>query len=220
MTIATEHEAAGRLADRSEGRHPAPTPPKATPKPQKTEKQPPRNDTVVALIDVLGKAQAKLRDHGDVLWQRTVDWQRVRRVAPPSLTEDTDEDTVSKEDAEERLGDALASRYQHEVRTLANRVRTDLARLVQIDAIVVRTQPRHLVGQELLASQVGAEGFCVSCWRNDQRLVEVQKRPNGEPYYRHLCRFCGGWKADTGQIPSLDVIQRRHDGRRITRKAG
>jgi hypothetical protein len=181
------------------------------------------NDTVKALIGLLGDAQRRLAAHGDLLWQRTSDWERMQTDPTPQGEYEGVERIQSDLEAEDRAGDAAAARYKHELRTLASRLRNDLGRLVQIDETVVRAQPKKLLGRDMLLAQVAAEGWCVSCWRDDQHLVPIEKRASGpqkgSPYYRDLCRFCGGWKAEHGQEPPLDVLQRRHDGRRMQRTA-
>lgn len=204
-----QHDAAARLSDRDFSRHPALPTPKAE-RPAKAPKPKPSNETVVALIASLGMAQTKLRDHGDTLWQRTVDWNRTPRIPRPSLADEQDPDTVSTLEAEERLGDALASRYQSEVAALANRLRSDLARLNQIDAIVIRAQPRALVGKELVTSQVAGAGFCVSCWRWDQTIKDRERDAKGAFYNKEACRRCSGFKSEHGVYPPVSLLEHWH----------
>lgn len=208
---AVAHEAALRLSARTTGRHPAPAPPKKPDKPPKPPKRPQQNETVVALIDAFTLAAAKLKDHGDTLWQRTADWNRTRRIPPPDLSDiEDDEDRISREEAEERLGDALASRYQSEVAAIAKRLRSDLARLNQIDAIVVRAQPRQLVGKELVTAQVAGAGFCVSCWRYDKTIKDRERDSNGAFYDKEACRRCARFKRDYGVYPPVPLLEHWH----------
>lgn len=183
-----------------------------------------RPQAVEALEDALATAQALRGEHLDLLWQRTVDWQRVRHMADRGERGGGSGEAASDDAIEERIGDAAAARYHDEVQTLVRRVTADLARLHRIAGIVIPAQPRRLQGRDMLAAQVAADGWCVSCWRDEQALVPIAVRASGpqkgRPYYTDLCRFCGGWKAEHGQVPPIDVVQRHHDGRRITRKAG
>ncbi len=203
------HAAAVRLGARLTGRHPAPPADKPAKRPMKAH-QPPSNETVVALLAAIGEMQTKLRDHGDLLWQRTVDWRRTPRIPKPSLADDVDPEAVSLIEAEERLGDALASRYQNEVAAIANRVRSDLARLRQIDAIVIRAQPRSLATKELVTTQVAGAGFCVSCWRYDQTIKDRERDNRGDFYDKEACRRCSRFRKDHGIYPPLALLEQWH----------
>lgn len=203
-------EAGARLNDRPGGRHPAPAPPK-TPKVTKVRgKQPQQNETVVALLTVMGDARTRLADHGDLLLQRTVDWHRTGRVPPPSLVDAETEELASLLAAEERIADALASRYASEVRAIAHRLRSDLARLNQIDAIVIRSQPRQLEGKELVAAQVAGAGFCISCWRYDKTIKDRETQKDGSFYDKEACRRCRRFKNDHGIFPPLSLLEQWH----------
>lgn len=173
----------------------------------------PQNETVVALLVAIKATETRLRKHGDLLWQRTVDWHRTPRVPPPSLVDPEDEDeidprtTTQLEDAE---GDALASRYKGEVASIANRIRSDLARLVQIDAIVIRDRPRRIEGKDMLSAQVAAGGLCVSCFRYDQTNKDREKDGTGTFYDKEACRRCAGFKRDYNQYPPLTLLEAWH----------
>ena len=190
---------------------------------QAAEWTPRRPQAVVALEDALTPLADALAAKGDVLWRRTVDWQRLQQQSHDQRGGGKG-DGLTDDDLDEILGDAAASRYHTEVADLFRRMAADATRLQRLMQIVVPSQPSKPKGKDMLAAQVAAEGWCVSCWRDDQALVPIAVRTSGpdkgRPYYRDLCRFCGGWKAEHGTIPSLDVVQRHHDGRRIQRKAG
>lgn len=219
--IGKEHDAGLRLAERPGGRHDGPPSPPAPVDHNIAQPAPgPESEDVRALLAALSGATGHLWDHGDLLWQRTADWEKTKRIAPPSLRED-DEEQVSDREAEERQGDALADRFRPEVRQLAKRIRTDLARLAQIDAIVIRAQPERLKNRDLLAAQAAADGWCLSCFRDDQFLSPIAVRPGtNQPYYRDRCRPCGEWKSANGEDPPIDVLRTRHRGGRVRVKAG
>lgn len=211
ITGPTDHTAALRLAERPGGRHPAPEKPKTPPaKPAKREKQPPQNETVVLLVDLLGSARMLLLDHGDRLWQRTVDWHRTGRVPPPSLADEGNPEAVSSQAAEDRMLDGLASRYQAELTALAHRLRSDLARLKQIDANVMRAQPRQIEGKDLVASQVAGHGLCVSCWRYDKTNKDRERDKDGAFYDKEACRRCAGFKREHGIYPPVSLLEHWH----------
>lgn len=171
-----------------------------------------------ALEDDLRRTLLLFPDKADLMWSRTVDWQRIR---PPSTEErgGGSGGAASDQAVEDRLGDAAAARYHDELKALVRRLTTDLRRLQRIAGIVLPAQPRKIQGRDMLAAQVAAEGWCVSCWRDDQYLHPIEKDPKGHKRHRDLCRFCGGWKAEHGDLPPMDVLRRLHEGRRIRVKA-
>ena len=177
---------------------------------------------VEAMERALEEALMLRGERDDLLWQRTVDWQRIQKHADDSRGGGSGE-AASDDVIEDRIGDATAARYHDEVQALARRILADLQRWQKIASIVLPPQPRKLQGRDMLAAQVAAEGWCVSCWRDEQTLVPIPVKASGpqkgQPYYTDLCRFCGGWKGEHGQVPPIDILQRHHDGRRITRKA-
>lgn len=157
----------------------------------------------------------------DVLWQRTVDWQRIEKISNETRGGGSGE-AASEDVIADRIGDATASRYHDEVAHLVKALHDSAARLARIHQIVMPGQPRRLQGKDMLVTQVAADGWCVSCWRHDQTLVPIALRTSGpdkgKAYYRDRCRFCGGWKAEHGQDPNMDTLERHHDGRRIVKR--
>jgi hypothetical protein len=120
---------------------------------------------------------------------------------------------------DDRREDAAAARYLPELQALTRRLEADLARLVRIAGICNPAAPKNLATRDMLVAQVEADGWCGSCWRDDQHLTPVAERPNGTAYYRGRCRFCGEWKANTREDPPLEVLRPHHEGRRIRVRA-
>jgi hypothetical protein len=52
--------------------------------------------------------------------------------------------------------------------------------------------------------------WCVSCLRLDRC------EPRATDQYKDRCRWCGDFRAAEGRDPSIDLLQKRHDGIRIT----
>ena len=149
--------------------------------------------------------------HGETTWQRVSDWTHPGRMPTNGTRGGGLAQAVSDEHLEERNGDRIAARYHQEVTQLAARLDTDIARLTQIIAICCPARPKHLANRDVMAAQVAADGWCVSCWRNGQHLEPVVK---GQ--YRDRCRFCGDWRGQHHSDPPALIMDLRHAGRRIT----
>lgn len=66
-------------------------------------------------------------------------------------------------------------------------------------------------------TDVVADGWCKSCFRLEGLLEPITTDSAGRPYYRGLCRWCGGFKAEHGIEPPVPLLQLRHrHGRRIS----
>lgn len=61
-----------------------------------------------------------------------------------------------------------------------------------------------------LAEGPGAD-WCVSCHRDNG-----YHEPISDEAYSDRCRWCREWRAEHGDDPPLELLQRRHEGRRIT----
>lgn len=169
------------------------------------------------LAETLDRARALLLANGDDVWRRTLDWQRADRL--PGETRGGGNTAPSDDAIRERAGDRKAGMLHDEYRTLLARTSADLRRLVAIHAEATPHQPRRLQGKDMLASQIAANGWCESCWRDDHRLVEIETRSDGAPYYRGLCRWCGGWKHEVGHLPSVEQVRQHHTTGRVKVKA-
>lgn len=78
-----------------------------------------------------------------------------------------------------------------------------------------KTQPTSLEKHRTPA-QVEAEGWCGNHWARIGELVPITTRPSGEPYYRGLCRACGGWP---NGLPPAEVLTAWRDGKGVKVKA-
>lgn len=55
---------------------------------------------------------------------------------------------------------------------------------------------------------------CRSC-RRRRRPGDQTQRVYEESFRDGLCHFCYGWFTDCGQLPAMDVLKDRHEGKRI-----
>lgn len=65
-------------------------------------------------------------------------------------------------------------------------------------------------------ADVAADGWCASCWRNDQQMVAREKNKRGMYYSSTMCRWCQGVKATYDVEPPLEMLKLHHAGRRIS----
>lgn len=170
-------------------------------------------DRLSALMD---QTSQEVAHKGPLVWQRAEDWTRIEKTSGDSSRGGGLAEAVNDDALRDRIDDRRAGAYQAELDTLTKRIVADLTRLQVILTDCSRTRADTLGSRDLLAAQAGAAGWCVSCWRNDQTLTPIDTRPSGQAYYRDLCRFCGQWKAEHGQVPPMAILKMRHDGRRIT----
>lgn len=169
------------------------------------------------LADRLQDIATVVRRDGPVAWERVEDWTVARMPAHREPLDDDQEERArsgrSEVDEDDRREDAAAARYKDELRTVVSRVVADLNRVETIISVCCPTPSKHLSNRDLLVAQVAAEGFCVSCWRDDQFLFEIELQGNGTPYYKDLCRWCGSWKGNHGSIPPTWIVAKHHRGR-------
>lgn len=169
------------------------------------------------LADRLEELVVLLRRQGEVTWGRVSDWETARMPAFREPLDDDQDAAVragrSVRDEEDRKGDAAAARYRDEVDGLASRLLKQSQRLCTIITVCNPDRPKHLGNRDLQAAQVAAEGWCVSCWQDDQTF---ELSAGGR--YRNHCRFCGEWKAANGQDPPVWLLRKRriHGKRSVT----
>lgn len=60
------------------------------------------------------------------------------------------------------------------------------------------------------------DDWCTSCYRDDQRFEPVTLRPDGAPYYKGLCRWCGRFRAEHGRLPTDSIIKHHHTRGHLT----
>lgn len=71
---------------------------------------------------------------------------------------------------------------------------------------------QHLVEQGLID-----DGWCISCHRDNDYFEPIPKKPDGTPYYRGLCRWCGEFKAkNKKQLPPLILLRAHHMHYRVS----
>lgn len=158
-----------------------------------------------------------LNRNGDLTWGRASDWTSAGNLPSNGTRGGGMAEGAEDDDRhDDRQEDAAAARYHDELDTLTKRIDADCARLRRIIGICAPTPPKQLHNRDLLVAQVAADGWCISCWRDDQHLTPIALRPSGQPYYRDRCRACGEWKAEHGQDPPKLILELRHAGRRIT----
>lgn len=156
-----------------------------------------------SLTGALTDATRKWRALGDSTTSRFADWT----TAP---THDNGErgggnGHPSDDRLRDLLDDRQAARYQAELAALANRLYSDLHRLVRLVGIAHPDQPRVLQHRDLTAAQLVADGWCPSCFRDDGNLTHV-----AEGRYTDRCRVCGEHRAATHRDPSLDDLRIMH----------
>lgn len=105
-----------------------------------------------------------------------------------------------------------------DLRHLAHHART--ARRSLDAAADILTRYRRAVPLRVVPENVELycpEDWCTSCFRDDQHHVPVTlRRSDGSPYYAGLCKWCGDFRREHGQLPSLPILRARHQGKRIT----
>lgn len=138
-----------------------------------------------------------------------------RPVEPLSDEQDAEQRAgASERDEADRRDAAAAARYKTELTTLTRRIEADLTRLGRIIGICNPPTPKNLQARDMQVAQVEADGWCGSCWRDDQHL-----EPVAEGRYRGRCRPCGDWRGENGADPPVPLLKLRHSGRRITTAA-
>lgn len=174
-----------------------------------TERQTPLIDAYFDAIRLAGGVDVR------ALLERFTDWEKP--VMPVNGQRGGGSSAPSDDDLQARADDRQASRYATELRQLLQQ-HTDLNhRLHRLQQIGFPPNPVQ-VGKHMQAAQIAAEGWCVSCWRNDRTCNPIALRASGQPYYRDRCRPCGEWHAEHGQDPPLSILQKRHQGTRVTQK--
>lgn len=96
------------------------------------------------------------------------------------------------------------------VSTLVDRIGKDVA---QLEQLVARYPGRPLVSP---TTEEAPEDWCASCFRDGQHHEPITLDRHGVPKYAHLCRWCGEWQTRFKELPPVNLLQRRHQGRRIT----
>lgn len=133
-----------------------------------------------------------------------------RGVPMPRLSDPTGEANTRQDPARRDID---------ELRKIGSRMHRDIERFV---AIMASHQARQANGYERMHTAENDPG-CKSCSR-----LEVGGAPRWEPVHHNVtihgekhpvCQWCGRWVKDNGELPSREILQAHHDGKRITRRA-
>lgn len=164
-----------------------------------------------------------LEANGETVWDTTKSWEpgpRAMNTDPGggNRWEDNDDviDPIPNDPTGEAATDADQDTSHRDLRAALNTIATsstDLLRLLQVATPrIPERDPQHLVNQQLIA-----DGWCTSCYRDNGYLEPIGTKPDGTPYYRGLCKWCGEFKArNKKQLPPENILRWRHEGRRIT----
>lgn len=130
-------------------------------------------------------------------------------------THDTPNDQLLPDEvAADRAAAARAARLHAEHVRLVAEWRAISRRLIHLDQITHPYGPN--VRRLDTPGDYAADGYCRSCARV-RETTPIATRPDGTPYYRDLCRWCGGWaSAHDGQHPPEVILRAHHRGDRIT----
>lgn len=200
-------------------------------KPQEAPNVPPPIDYDIATptdqqIRSVSAQAVRWRDAAD-LWARegaqmlavSAAWEKPRDdLLRPSDGADEDQDQKRREarsdrDRNDAVRDAQASTYRDELARILKRVDADLGRLERLHEILCPDQPERLRNRDLLAVQVAADGWCVSCHRDNAYCEPVWKDRS-----RDGCQWCTKWRQSEGQWPPVALVRWRHrnPGRALT----
>lgn len=166
------------------------------------------------LADELERTATEWRSLGKATIDRFDDWEHPGTIETDSTrggssTQDTKSDDRLREEREKRQ----AARYLAELRTLTERIDSDLHRLRRLAAIANPGQPVRLKHGDMTAAQLIADGWCPSCFRDDNQLV-----PLGAGRYADRCRPCGDYRAREGHDPSVEELRIMHRGKSLRQR--
>lgn len=142
---------------------------------------------------------------GASTWKRFDEWADSPKQARDILRGGGLGEARSDDDTENARLDRLAAGYHRELDQLTRRVEADLARLRQLLRIANPDRPRSLRPGELTDSQLVADGWCPSCFRDDQHLAPV-----AEGRYKDRCRGCGDLRGRERRDPTMDELRLMH----------
>lgn len=163
------------------------------------------------LTDLFSDVVRKWRALGPSTVQRFADWEQ----APHHTTDERGGGGAPTDNKiRDLLGDRQAAAYLAELRALTDRLSSDMHRLLRLVEIAHPDQPRVLRLRDLSESQLVADGWCPSCFRDDGHLA-----PIAEGRYASRCRLCGEHKAATGKDPSPEELRIMHSrGKRLRQR--
>lgn len=168
--------------------------------------------SVADLLTTLGK---RVDQNGDQVWATLHDW--TKGPQRPAATGERgggitgpDGEGPDEQAIRDRLEDARAARWWAEHVDLLSNLVGPLRRLHKLYDLATTEQVRRNVDgafDPILAAEAAQAGYCASCWRLDQQLVEIQTDSQGRRYYRDWCRACGSFKAEHGILPPIELLR-------------
>lgn len=174
-----------------------------------------------AFLGVLGtEGEAK----GQAAWDASSGWTPAPQPAPKPGEHggglgEAGEETAKDEAAQRKAAEKRFQTYRVHLAALekyAYLVMQDIDIAVPPNTAEVKNRRTDNL-DPVTPADAAVDGWCASCWRNDQQhvLIDVHKT-TGLRYFRDYCRWCGGVKATYGIEPPLDALKLHHDGRRIS----
>jgi hypothetical protein len=160
---------------------------------------------------------------GEDFWERLHDWEKAASLGINLVRdepgEDDDEDgnprprTTSILTEQDRLEDVRAARWFAEHVSLLTSLEAPVRRVHRLyDLAEVEDRKRRNPDgtfDPLLAAEAAIAGYCASCWRLDQQLVEIESDKHGHRYYKTWCRACGSFRAEHGILPPMELLRLR-----------
>lgn len=157
------------------------------------------------LHEQMQTAEAILVRSGSLMWQRADDWRKHKRLPNDSTRGGGTGEAVGLDKMRERMEDQQAGAYYDELATLSDRLSADLNRLRFLEKILVPDKPRPLRPGDMTTAQLIADGWCPSCFRDNDHLA-----PLAEGRYSDRCRPCGETRGRERRDPTLEELRIMH----------
>lgn len=127
-------------------------------------------------------------------------------------------DTGAEDRRDEAKAAARSAELHAEYVAAARDAIDALVRWHALHRTIVPPDPAKAKQSYEIADEVAADGLCRNCWRNDQQqVVATIDRRTGKPIFPGLCEWCGRMRNLHGFLPDLQVLQKRHAGRHVTK---
>lgn len=141
---------------------------------------------------------------------------RAQSLTPSTGSSHIDDDAERPTGHHDPTGDAAitpdrAAHHQREIRRHLELAITHLSQAITIG----QSYPSQATEPEDIEATPGKE-WCRSCWKDRKYCEPITMRPDGQPYYRGLCRWCGAFASREGFEPPTDLVVLKHRGERIT----
>lgn len=172
----------------------------------------------------LGLVGTLLEHQGQLAWDTMDGWQTGPRKAPEQGIRGGGAGEAGAEDRKDEAMQRIraARRFQAfrvrlaEIDSLAQELIRDVDIACPPHPATLRNAATDNL-DPITAAEAAIDGWCSSCWRNDQQHVPIEvERKTGLRYHRDLCRWCGSFKAKYKIDPPLILLKLRHAGSSIT----